>query len=401
MWKGLNMRRFGLSLVLAVVALGTLSCAKSTTIFPQLTTQIASPSALAVDIAANRLYVVNSNSEVLYDPNQGSFQVYDITNPLAPTLITTTATPSYSGEIYLDAATKTAYVPNRYSTSEQARYDAIFYLNTDTTSANYMTYTSTPAMEDVYAIECCYPADTVWVTAGAGALQYFNTATPTQLSSVSLATTLDTGNTITADAAAVDYIAILGNMAYVSRSNDISQYGVFVVNLDQAMGAASGNPVNYYLADLPNPRGIATDGTNVYIVTEGNRDGDWHRSVTIIDPTQLPARTGNDTTAFVLTEDSAVVKAYVEVGQMPQQIYITTNYAFVTNQGDDNTVSAINLTAGGYPMTTITGVGTAPYSMELYKLPGGPDQYLYVGNLESNNFSIIDIPSLTVVATAP
>lgn len=385
------MRRFISWMLLGAALSACAACASSSGIFPSLTDQLATPISMAVDVANNRLYVVNSNAKVLYNYEQGSVQALDITNPLAPVLLQTTATVSFSGQIYLDQASRRAFIPNRYSPSDQVNDSALFNFNVDTGSSEYMSYASQPMGDNAYAIACCYPVNRAWVTTSEGVLQYFDVTAPAAVGDMVITTTLDNGGTITH--AEANHIALLNNMAYVSREYG----GILVVNMDDA-GVVGSVPVDYYLNDIPNPAGIATDGRHVYVVNEGDRDGEYHNSVTVIDATLLAPLVGNTSTVNVTTEDSSLPVAYIEVGQSPQEILLSSQYAFVTNQEDD-TVSVIDL-ASLAVVSTIT-VGDQPFSLALYTTAGGVDQYLYVGNIEGDTISIIDIPTLTVAGTYP
>lgn len=385
------MRRFISWMLLGAALSACTACASSSGIFPSLSDQLATPISMAVDVANNRLYVVNSNAKVLYDWTQGSVQALDITTPTAPVLLNTTPTASFSGQIYLDLATHRAFIPNRYSPSDQVDDSALFNFNVDTGSAEYMSYASQPMGENAYAIACCYPPNRAWVTTSEGVLQYFDVTDPASVGEVVITTTLDNGGTITH--AEVNHIAMLGNMAYLSREYG----GILVANMDDA-GVPGSVPVDYYLNDIPNPTGIATDGRYVYVVNEGDRDGDYHRSVTVIDPTFLTPLVGNTSTVNVTTWNSSLVVAYIEVGKTPEEIQLSSQYAFVTNQEDD-TLSVIDL-----PSLTVIAtiaVGDQPFSMVLYTTPGGVDQYLYIGNIEGDTITILDIPTLTVVGTYP
>ena len=384
------MARILISLISFVILVS--GCAQSGSIFPELGDGLATPSAMAFDVAANRLYVVNSNAEVLYNWQEGTFQVYDITNPLAPVLLESTPTASFSGQIYLDAAAGRAYVPNRYSPSEASEEDRLYTFDVDDGSANFGTFTEQAAGRDAYAIDCCYPADRVWISTSLNEIQYFDLTGVVPTGSMTLNSDLDTGGKLTNTE--FNHIARVGNQAFLSREYG----GVLVVNLDKA-GQTGANALDYWIGDVPNPRGIATDGTNIYVVGEGNECGeDYCRFVEIIRIVDLVPRTGNINAIQVDKDDSGILVATIEVGKNPQEILLSTDYIFVTNQ-DDNTLSVINRSTLG--AITPLAVGEAPFSLALYVTPAGEEKYLYVGNAESNTISIVDIPTLTVVATYP
>jgi len=384
------MNRLAISLI--IIAFLASSCAQSQSIFPEPGQNLATPSSMAVDVATGRLYVVNSNSKVLYDWQRGSFQVYDIADPLAPALMLTTDTSSFSGQIYLDQATSRAYVPNRFSESEATVEDRLYIFNVDEASANFGSVTEEPAGRDAYAIDCCYPANRAWVTTSLGELQYFDLANIGKPNSISLETQLDTGGSLTH--AEVNHITRMDPLAYLSREYG----GILIVNLDDA-GVAGSVAVDYWISDIPNPRGIANDGTDIWIVGEGNEcDTQWCRFVMVLDVSILTPLSDNSFTYQVDKEDAGLLLARIEVGKNPQEILLTTEYAFVTNQ-DDDTVSVISRLSNQVVATI--EVGDEPFSLALYTTPAGEEKYLYVGNVESNTISIIDIPTLSVVATYP
>jgi YVTN family beta-propeller protein len=377
-----------LSTILVLLFAG---CAQSGDIFPDPGQNIATPNAMAVEVAANRLYLVNSNAEVLYDWHYGSFQVLDITDPLAPTLLKSTETPSFSGQVYVDPGMGKAFVPNRFSESADEDQDSLFVFNVDETSPTFMTYQSDPVGRDAYAIACCYPANRAFITTSLGELQYVDLTNVGAPGVITLTTDLDTGGNLSH--AEVNHIALKGTQAFLSREYG----GVLVVNLDDA-GIAGANAVDYYISDIPNPRGIAWDGTYIYVVAEGNEGDDWRKFVAVLDPSTLVPIPDNTTTRQIDKDDAGILVAIIDVGDYPQEIQISSAYAFVTNQ-DGDTVSVIDRAT----LTKIAdiAVGDEPFSLALYTTAADGDRYLYIGNVESNTISIIDIPSLTVVATYP
>ncbi len=377
--------------MLMAVACLMAGCAQSGDIFPPIGTNVATPSAMAVDVAANRLYMVNSNSEVLYDWTQGTLQVLDITDPLVPVLLQTTPTLSYSGEIYYDVANTTAYIPNRYSVNSQATNDRLYTFDLDETSAAFATYTESTLGRDAYAISCCYPARRVWITTSLDAVQYVDLDTALTPTNVSLLTDLDTGGRVSN--AYANHIVVRDNQAFLSREFG----GVMVLNLDKA-GAGDAVPVDYYISDIGSPRGIAIDGNTLYVVGEGSEGGSYKRFLMVLDVSTLTPIAGNTTTVHVDKDDAGILTQIVEIGLQPQEVLLTTDYAMVTNMQDD-TVSVVNRTSLIVD-ATIT-VGRQPFSLALYQDGAGVDRYVYIGNVESNTLSIIDLSTLTVVATYP
>jgi YVTN family beta-propeller protein len=384
------MRRALVPVILAI-ALAVGSCAQSGTIWPQLGDQLATPSAMAFNVAANRLYIVNSNSKVLYDWEQGTFQAYDVTDPLSPVLIKSTPTDSFSGEVYIDVARQKAFTPNRYSPDEGSTVDRIYDFNINEAAVDFLEFTEGTAGRDAYAINCCYPADRAWVTTSLNELQYFDLNDVSQpAGSINLNVALDLGGNLSH--AEVSHVAIRDIQAFLERDYG----GVLVVNLDDA-GVAGAVGVDYYINDIPNPRGIAIRGDTLYVVGEGNEcGGDYCRFLMVLDVAPLIPIADNATAFVVDKDDAGLLLATIEVGQLPQEVLLSQDFAFVTNQQDD-TVSVIDL-ATNIVVATID-VGDEPFSLALYTTLAGVDQYLYVGNVEDNTISIIDIPTLTVVTT--
>lgn len=376
-------------MIVMVALIGQWSCGQSGDIFEDLGDNIASPSAMAIDVSSNRLYLVNSNSNVLYDWTQGSFQVLDISDPLAPVLVGTAQTQSGSGEIYLDATNSRAYVTNRYSESDEVLEDRMYAFNLDESSSGFLSFTETGVGRNAYAIACCYPDGIAWITTDIHELQYVNLRDDMSAGSIPLTTALDNGAWLSH--AEVGHIALRDNQAFLSRTYG----GVMVVNLDEE-GAEGAVPVDYLISDVPNPRGIATGGTLLYVVGEGNESGSWKKFLLIIDISSLTPLVDNESTVVLDKDDDGLLVAMIELGRSPQEVLLSSDYAFVTILEDD-LVSAIGLAEQAH--VADIAVGDEPFSMALYTAAEGVDQYLYVGNVESNTLSIIDIPSLSLAAT--
>ncbi len=381
-----------LIILIGCVALAISGCAQSQDVFGDVGDNIASPSAMWVDVDNNRLYLVNSNSRVLYDWHQGNFQVLDITNPLAPTLIKSVETESFSGEIYLDTDNNIAYVPNRYTSSDSEQTDRMYSFSTDEASFDsLLNFSESVLGKDSYAIACCYPAGRMWITTSLNEIQYVDIGSDLTPTDMSILSTMENGGEMTK--AEVYHIALADNQGFLSRDGS----GVLIVNLDEA-GVAGVNPVDYYIEDVNQPRGIAVRDSTLYVVGEGNENGRWTRYLLVIDVSGMPPLTDNEFTTMFDKDDDGLLIAMIEVGRSPQELLLTDDYAFVTNL-DDDTVSVIDL-ASNAVAATIT-VGDEPFSLALYKDLADVDQYVYVGNMKSNTISVIDIASLAVVATYP
>ncbi len=363
----------------------------TTGVFQELGDNISSPNGIAIDAAANRLYLVNSNSNVLYNWEEGSLQVYDITNPLAPVLIDTLQTESFSGEAYQDVARKLLYVSNRFSLQSTVTEDQMFVINIDETSPDFLNLTEVTVGANPYGLYCCYPADRMWISENSNSFQYLDLATLT-VGGTSLQKPLSSGGTISN--AYTSFVTVMGNQAFLP----VLSGGLLVINLDEVDDTTK-NPVDYWVQDFWAPADISNDGTYLYLGDqEQDEDAQW--LLFVLDPTKVPPLTDNTDVQVVDKEDIGFVVAQIEVSQQPQRVFITSQYAFVTcKNGDDNGLLSVVSLASRSVVTTLT-LQQEPFGMALYA-PGGVEQYLYIGNVESNTLSIVDIPTLTVVATYP
>ncbi|MFH1653037.1 MAG: hypothetical protein ABIE74_03175 [Pseudomonadota bacterium] len=383
---------------------------KSSSIFTDIGTNIASPSYISINAAGDRLYVVNSNDQAFYRPEQGSLQTYvlslnanGVPYPAAAALKTSQIT-SLSSQMYIDVVNNLAYLANRYSVNADVSQDALFTIDFNEASADYLGVADgTPIQLDPYGVACCYPANRTWITSE-NFLQYLDLTTTAQVLSpvnLDMRVTLDNGSTVAQ--AEINFIQIFNNQAYISRLRG----GVFIVNLDE-VGVAGKQPVDYFLDGVDEPRDITTDGTNIYILNQGVVVDEYIPHILVVDPTKFPALTDNASPLYVdmsLDSDTphASVVTTVEVEEDPQNIAITTglgqNLAFVTCR-ENNKLSVVNTTTMQKQVEALD-TGEYPYSMAFYA-PAGTSEFLYVGNLYDNNFTIVKIDTNpTVVATYP
>lgn len=371
-------------------------CATST-VFPTLEDQIAGPTAIAVDSAANRLYLVNANEKVSYNWQEGSFQVYDITDPLNPVLVDTAHTLSFSGKVSIDTTRKLAYVTNRYSSSDNDLSDRLYVFNIDEASADFLAFQEISLFVDPFGIQCCYPADRLWIAEGGKEntkdyrVQFVDKST-LGVGDVDMLVDLSNGGSIIYDE--TTDLVILGQMGFFSRSRG----GVVVVNLDEG-GVAGKEPVDYWIADIRTPRGIATDGTYIYVVTEEDETGKWVPQILVLDPSTLVPLTDNTTAEILDKEDDGLLVASIPLNERrdPQEILLSQDYIFVTAARNENNFVEI---ADRNTFAWLKEVATDedPFPLALYS-PGSIDKYVYIGNQGDNTLQILDIATLEIAAT--
>ncbi len=374
----------------AVASLLLAGCATSS-IFTELGDNISSPNGMVIDVATNRLYLVNSNSNVLYNWTEGSVQIYDITNPLSPVLLYTLPTESFSGEAVLDTVRKLLYVTNRFSEQTNVTQDHIFVINIDETSPTFLSLSQVVTGANPYGLYCCYPPDRMWIAGENNDVEFLNLADLT-LGSTSLLQPLSIGGTLSQ--AYADFISVKGNQAFLPGTNG----GLMIMDLDSAPNPAA-NALDYFVDDFAAPGGIANDGTYIYLVDVEQDDGTQYY-LYVLDMSSLPPIPDNTYTVVVDKDDQGIVLAQIDVCKDPLNVAVSSQYAFVTcKNGDDaGLVSVIDL-ATRTVVNTLT-VGKTPFQMELYQT-GGVDKYLYIGDVEYNTLTIVDIPTLTIVATYP
>ncbi|OGQ50288.1 MAG: hypothetical protein A3I09_02375 [Deltaproteobacteria bacterium RIFCSPLOWO2_02_FULL_47_10] len=373
--------RGGIILLLASCLLLLSSCASSD-IFPSISTSLASPLTIAVNSAANRAYLVNSNNKVLYDT--GSLQVLDISAPASPVRVGTAELPSFSGGSYLDAANGYLYVTNRLSDNDQDKTDTILRININEASGTFLGVESFSDGSNPFGIAYDITSTNLYLATSESSVSYFPLGTPTSMSSTSLAN-LSISDGTTLSSSNLREMAILGRQAFISRTNG----GVIVFDLDE-------NNVDYYISDFTSPRGIVTDGANIYVVSvEVAGDGTISPTLFVINPASLTAISGNTSATLIDKDTAGIVSASVAVGTDPQEVVVGTNYIFVSNMGSDS-VTVINNPA--FTANTSITVGDEPFGMAIYS-PGGADTHLFVTNVQSNTVSIINIGTLAVAAT--
>ena len=367
------------------------ACASSEDIFSDIGTNMASPTGLVVDSANSRLYVSNSNSKVLFDWQQGNFQVLDISSPQSPTLLNTAQTKSFSGNIYLDTANLTAYVTNRFSVNAAITQDNLLIINIDEASTNFLNVTELATNLNPFGLYCCSPANTLLMTSTDGVLQHVDISQANlTVDTTSLLLALSNGSTLSS--AEVMDLVIIGEQAFLSRDGG----GVLVVNLAE-LADSTKLAVDYFISDIVSPRGMATDGTFLYVTDADVVDGSFIGRVLKVDVSTLTALTDNDAIQIQDKEDDSLASASIQVGANPENILIVGTQAFVASTNDDN-VSVIDLSSD--TVTNTITVGEEPYGLAVDS-PGGVPTTLYVSNVEGNTISIIDIASLTVVGTYP
>ncbi|MBI2346797.1 MAG: hypothetical protein HYV03_07985 [Deltaproteobacteria bacterium] len=368
----------------AFVLLSLLTGCGGAAIFTAIGTQMANPLTIAVDSAAARAYVVNSNNKILF--TGGSLHVVNIADPANPQRVgDPVALDSLSGQVVLDVPRQLAFIPNRLSENVEDKSDHVVRVDLATSVSTQLDADGDPFGAAAFAAQ-----NRLLVATREGILNFYDvTAAAPAPGQVDLKRELSDGGTLsTVDA--VDLV-VVGTQAVISRASG----GLLIVNLNE-LGSAGANPVDYFVSDLASPRGLATDGALVYVANvETDADGNAVPSLLVLNLANIPNDAANTTTTVRDKDDQGLLVATIGTGNNPQQVVVGTTEGFVSNMGDD-TVTIFTLATRA--KAADISVGDEPFGMAIYS-PGGVDTHLLVCNSQANTVSIVNLASRTVVGT--
>jgi YVTN family beta-propeller protein len=364
------------------------------TLFEEIGTHLAAPIAIAVDTANLRAYVVNSNNNIEFTST--TLSILDLTDPAAPVLLNHPANPipipNFSGQIYLDPVTRLAYLPNRFSENEQDDEDALLRIHLDETSGTFGTVEAFPGGENPFGIACCDASGRIYTVSsggdGDGTLNVYNPADLSVFVQISLNFVASDGSSFTGEESTE--VALLGSQAFVSN-----RFGnIYVINNGE-VGDTSKNPIDYVVLEGGDLRGIATDGTLLYVVDGQEDEEEGLPALRVINPALMPP-VDPDVSTLSEFDISAVQTASIllTADGDPNEVLVFKGKAYVTNL-DANTVSVIDLATN--TTTATISVGEDPFGLTAFTI--GTTDYLYVANLVSDSISIIDLSTNSVVNT--
>ncbi len=365
-------------------------------LFDAIDNNLADPIAIAIDAANDRAYVINANLNIAF--TGGSLLVLDLSDPTAPIQLNQTGNPaaldSLSGPLIFDATGTQVFVTNRQSEDKDDVVDTVYQIDVDE-GGDFGEMTALNSGEDPFGIVCCDDNDRFYVEAE-GTVESYSRADPTDRVSRSLEVSLATGETL--NGRSTTHGVILGDQVFLTNRSG----RIYVLNADEITDTGA-NPIDYIITGMNDIRGIATDGTRLYVVEADDTEDDAD-IVRVIDPSSLTP-IDPDVATVTETEIDDVEDATIAIGDDPNEILFFSDNLYVTNTANDTVtvidvsdpttptvVTTIDLTAGG-------NSADAPFGLAVATL-GGTD-YLFVTNLESNNISIVDLGTNAVVATFP
>ncbi len=383
------------------ILLGCASCAGNP-IFPDIPLSVsplllANPISMVASAINNRLYVANSNNQVLWF--DASFYILDITSPLNPTTIAVISIPNFSGQVLLDETRGFVYIPNRQSANNADTVDQVLRININEASPTFLTTDIFDSAANPFG-GFFDGANSLYVAATQEALLYDVNSFP-NYSSVNLQVTTNLGRELNADETREIMLSPSGLNVFVTNRVD----NFLILNAAQfTPPAAPGitdlgtEPVDYIVTGNTSTRGIARDSTYLYVV-----DGSPN-SLRVLTDLGLAPVVG----APVEIGVASLQVAQIPVGSNPSEVVVDelNRRAYVSNTDSDD-VSVIDLdlfveiTRVSVSESLPAGVdaGDEPFGMALVNVGGV--NVLYVANFNSNNITVIDADALVVVASFP
>jgi YVTN family beta-propeller protein len=392
----MNAKAKGLLFLLAALPLMGSPCDNGV-LFEEISpTDLAAPIAIAVDTAKRRAYVVNSNNNFEFTTTH--FSILDLADPANPVLLDNPGNPipfpNFSGQVHLDTATGVAYTPNRASDNADDFTDILLAINVDEASGDFGRVDEFAAGENPFGMACCDALGRLYVVnsggEGDGTLDVYDPADLSTFVRISLAVISDDFGTY--DGQESTEIVLLGDRAFVT-----SRFGnVYVINTNE-VGDTAKNPIDavVFNDDDGDYRGIATDGTFLYVVDAHDNFGDGLPALRVLDPSLIPV-VDPDVPTIAELDIQNVQTALVSLPEdgQPNEVAVFSGKAFVSNQ-DDDTVSIVDLATNS--LVTNVAVGEEPFGITPFAIDG--TGFVYVTNLRSNSISIIDPVANTLINT--
>jgi YVTN family beta-propeller protein len=358
---------------------------------------LANPISMAASSAARRLYIANSNNEVLWA--DASFAVLDLTNPLNPQAIAVISIPNFSGEIILDEPRGFVYIPNRESASEAQTVDHVLRININEASPNFLEVDLFDSGSNPFGA-AVGELDTLFVAADSQALRY-DLNNLNNFTAVDLNVTTAEGRAIDTDDTRNCALSPSGANLFVTNEND----NMLILNVAQFPPPSSPGEtdlgqeaVDYIVTGTVSTQGVASDSQFVYVVDASPPLLKVMTDTGLVPVNGPPLEIGS----------ASLEVAAIPLGSEPGEILIDdpNRRAYVANTGSDDVsvidldlLTEINRVAVDENLPVNVDPGDQPFGMTLAEVDGV--QFLYVANFNSNNITVIRTDTLKVVAAFP
>ncbi len=372
-------------------------------IFPDIslsTTEpvLAQPIFMSIDENRNRGYLINSNNVVDY--NNASLMVLDLTNPVAPVVLDVVSLQNFSGQAYLDTANQFLYIANRLSANVDDAIDQIIQVNVNEASSEYLSMVQYATDGNPFGITSDGTNIYVACIGSADRLLLSNLNVRTQVSfnvQNNLGVTLNTSGTRELALSPSGQYLFVTNRTDRMLILDTNQIPIPDPNLAVTLGGSVA--VVYDLGNTLSTRGIVSDSNYIYVV-----DGATP-ALKILAEQNLPTNTSGVPIEIPI---SSLVVAEIALNQNPNEVAVDSlNDRVYTTIADSNELSVVDTNSltqiALIPLASVLPVnvdqGINPFGVSVGHFGGVP--YIYVMNLNSNNVSIINGNTLSVVATFP
>lgn len=364
------------------------ACSSTEDIFPPLPTStdtaslaLPNPVSIAVDPANGQILVVNSNVDFSFE--QGSVAVIsvDAGDPGTPVLAAQAITPApnFGGAIAFDGSS--AYVPFREARVEGSSSDqAIRYA---VTAGALSVDITADTGKNPFGIAA--NTGTVVIASDKSLNVYDDALTSLRDIDLTTASELPIDDSKSSRVENVAFDAATGRVYATNRGGKL-----LVANPDSGI-------LTHVLSAPANSRGIAADGTYLYVV-DGNPPSVW-----VLDP----ARLAEAESPPQEVDDAELLVGVVSVGADPNGIAVdaAANRAYVANTGD-HSVSVIDLNI--FSEIARISLRDDDTGLEDVKRPFGiavgtfgGTTFVFTANFDTNNIAVIRADTLDVVAVFP
>lgn len=359
---------------------------------------LAQPIFMAIDETRNRGYLINSNNLVNY--NDASLMVLDLTNPTAPQVLDVAALQNFSGQAYLDTTNQFLYIANRLSANVDDAVDQIIQVNVNEASSGYLGMVQYQTDANPFGITSDGTNLYVACTGSADLIPISNLNIRSQ---VSFNVQNNLGEVLNTSGTRELALSPSGQYLFVTNRTDqmlilnTGQIPIPDPSLSVTLGGAAA--VAYDLANTLSTRGIVSDSSYIYVV-----DG-LSPALKILTEQNLPVNTSGTPIEIPI---SSLVVAEIALTSNPNEVAVdAVNGKVYTTLSDNDQVSVVDTNSLSQVaqislfenLPSGVTAGDNPFGVAVGHFGGVP--YVYVMNLNSNNVSIINGNTLSVVASFP